>query len=395
MKLAKRICFVLVVALLAGVVATVITGCGEQTTHITTVEDLLAIANGGNFVLDNDIDCGGKKWKSVKVTEDLTIDGNGHKIHNVEIVSENNCIGLIGSTEKNVVFKNLALENFTINSNQTTSNSKLYVGGFIGLNNSNSEFYNCYVNGDIQIEIKNKETEVGMYCGYTMDGKYENCLTVGDIELHYDDFGFSTASVYAGGFTGYGGRKTLAGGYYPDYYTNCISLISIDVDTSLSMSWKTTTNVGGFQGFSGDFIAKNCVSAPKKLYASTCVNKDVTVGGMKVIGTGKIGAFVGDAGYTNNSSRNYYCSYNNEELSVAQRAVECSDYEKLNGKSVGTAVTLSKIIMLSEDFLADDYDFTDNGEEKTAYLNFDSNVWKFGYMDGSTFILPRQKIFDK
>ena len=76
--------------------------------------------------------------------------------------------------------------------------------------------------------------------------------------------------------------------------------------------------------------------------------------------------------------------------------MECSDYEKLNGNSVGTAVNLSKTVMLSRDFLAGDYTFTtDKGEEKTAYAEFDSEVWVFGHMDGETFVLPKLKIFDK
>ena len=396
MNKGKTLAMILLSALLSVALVTILAGCGKQVTHITTVEELLAIKEGGNFVLDNDIDCGGKKWMGFNLNKDLTIDGNGHKIHNVEFVTEGNCFGLVAAAGSYLVFKNLGLENFTINTNKTTSSSSIYAGGFVGLNNGEVKFENCYAKGNIKVDIRNKSNHVGLFCGYVMDGIYENCLTDGEISLHYDDFGFSTATVYAGGFTGYGGWKNYAGGYSPDKYTNCISIVSIDVDTSLSMSWKTTTNVGGFQGFSGDFSAHNCISAPKKLYASTFVNNDVSVGGIKVIGTGKIGAFVGDSAYASNNSRNYYCSYNDETLSAAERAVQCSDYEKLNGRSVGVAVNLSKTIMLSADFLSGDYDYTDaNGEVKTAYAKFDGNVWNFGHMDGTTFVLPQLKIFDK
>lgn len=375
-----------------------LTGCdgvgGVYTKYISTVEDLLMLKEGGVFILVNDIDCEGKTLMGFNVENELIIDGQGHTIKNIRFNSEGNSFGFIASAHAPVTIKNLALVDFSVDTNKTTSNSEIYVGGFIGFCNSSADFSNCYAKGEINIEVKNGSSAAGNFGGYLAWCKFENCLTDGEINLHYDDFGFSTASVYAGGFVGRSGKENYAGNYNIDEYTNCVSLINIDVDTSLSMSWKTTTNIGGFNGFAGNVSISSCLSAPKKLYASTFVSSDVSVGGIKLIGTGKIAAFA-NAEYVSKNSRNYYCNFYNEELSAEDKALKCSDYEKLNGTNIGTAVYLDKTVMLSEAFMSNDYAFTDfKGEAKETYMQFDSEIWNFGYMEGGVYILPQLKVFD-
>ena len=46
------------------------TACNNvATVHISTPEDLLKMADGGNFVLDNDIDCGGMTLNRISVND--------------------------------------------------------------------------------------------------------------------------------------------------------------------------------------------------------------------------------------------------------------------------------------------------------------------------------------
>ncbi len=373
----------------------VFSGCDsyEKTRYISTPEDLLLMKEGGSFVLDNDIDCGGLIWKSIDVSKKLTLDGNGYSIKNLKISSDKNTFGLIGECGV-VTIKNLALTDFTIQTNFSSSNGQLFVGGFVGLGNS-VEFENCFMDGRIDVSIKNNETYVGGFIGYNVSGEFNNCLTCGEISIHYDNASFNKASVAAGGFTGHSGSKNSVGGLYGNRQYNCVSLISIDVDTSTSASWSTTTNVGGFSGESTIFTMENCLSAPKKLYASTFVNDDVEIGGIQIIGTGKIGAFVGKIIYKEGLLHNYYCTYNDDTLTDAEKEVSCCDYEKLNGSEIGNAVNLPKTTMLSKEVMGGEYTYTDaNGEVKDTFLSFDETIWRFGYEENGKFVLPKLKIFD-
>lgn len=372
----------------------IFSGCKSfKTVHLSTPEDLLLMKDGGKFILDNDIDCGGLIWKSIYVSDELELDGNGYSISNLKISSENNTFALIGECRKATI-KNLALTDFTIQTNRSSSNGELFVAGFVGISSS-VEFENCYVDGKIDVSIKNNETYAGGFVGFNSSGDFKNCLTTAEISLHYDDASWNKASAEAGGFAGHSGSKNSVGGSYGNYLHNCVSLVSIDVDTSTSISWNTTTNVGGFLGSGTIFTMENCLSAPKKLYASTFVKEDVEVGGIQLIGTGRIGAFVGKSVYNERLLHNYYCTYNDDSLSTAEKDVSCCDYEKLNGAEIGNAVNIPKTTMLSKEVMGGAYTYTDtNGEVKDTFLSFDEAIWRFGYEENGKFVLPQLKIFD-
>ena len=134
------------------------TACNNfVTVHISTPEDLLKLADGGNFVLDNDIDCGGMTLNSISVNEEnaLTLNGNGHVIKNVKIGAQNNCFGLVYG-----------------DGDITITDGKLFVGAFVVLCNQHAKLTRCYANGNIDIAIKNSTTNVGGLVGYGRDCEF-------------------------------------------------------------------------------------------------------------------------------------------------------------------------------------------------------------------------------
>jgi len=89
-----------------------------------------------------------------------TIDGNGHKISNLNIESSDNCIGLF---RKNSGFiQNLTLENVNINS--TYDGETAYIGGIAGYNGGNIS--NVKVSGNIDNSGEVIDLYMGQVAGY-------------------------------------------------------------------------------------------------------------------------------------------------------------------------------------------------------------------------------------
>lgn len=358
--------------------------------HLSTKEDLLKLKDGGDFILDNDIDCEGLSLKAVYGFKG-SINGNNHKIMNVNFISDNQYFGLIGSVaaNENVEFKNLGIENFTIDTNRNTASNTLYCGALLASNLQSNQaqdsnvitLENCYAKGNIDVDINVSELYLGGLVGGTnrvLD--MINCYSDVDIECDLDDASFSSCKVKAGGLLGYAWQFR---GHECEIKNNVFTG-SIDVDTVLSVSLKSDIKAGGIVGaLDGYHTIEHCLSTPENITVSTFFDKSTYIGGI----TGYFENWDGNIIYS------YYCDYDNKELEENEREQKCSIY-KGNKYAYGTGVKLYKTDMLQRDFMKGDYTFTDlEGNTKDSFLNFDENVWNFGYFNEGRFVNPSLKSF--
>lgn len=357
-------------------------GCGEKVKviHISSKEDLLLLQDGGNFILDNDIDCEGMSLKAVQ-NFNGSIDGNGHKIHNVKFISENNCFGLIGGTidshyETNII-KNLAITDFLIDTNLASGNNELFIGGIIAFNRGTT-IENCYVDGNILIDVNVKDVNIGGISGY-INGitKIKNCYSNVDIKVEVNNSSFSSSTIDVGGLVGEGHNSKVT-------CENVLFTGSIDIDTSFTNSLLATVRAGGIYGYADGYnYIKYSLSTPEKIVCSAYFDKNVY-----------LGALVGHMyEWQKCIEYSYWCDYYDETLSEEDKKIMCSLYS--SKYYYGTNINLYKTNMLQENFMKGDYTFKDlNGDTKDSFLNFDSSIWNFGYMENEKFIYPSLKVFD-
>ena len=352
------------------------------TVHISTPEDLLKMANGGSFVLDNDIDCGGMTLNCISVNKDagLTLNGNGHVIKNVKLSGQSNCLGLVYISgglydEGDITITDLGIVDFTIDTDFESSIGEIYAGAFVALSNTNVKLTRCYAKGTMDVAIKNSETSAGGLVGYGRICEFTDCLSDVEIDAELYDVQFAKATVYGGGIVGQTGEK------YTTSFKHCINLSSISVDTFLAISLTTRSVLGGLGGYVPRAASNECVSAPEYMKVSTFITD-----------YGVIGGIIGKTDY-NECSRSYYCNYYSDELDESQRATLCSFYKKLNGSGAGTPVNVEKPTFFTEDFLTNEATVTDKtGKIVDIFLSFDSSVWNFAEEAGE---LPSLKCFDK
>ena len=154
-------------------------GTEENPYLIKTAEQLNSINNllSGNYKLANDIDMTGKAFEIIAKTQSTafigTFDGDGHKITNLTIESDDANVGMFGYVNVGKI-KNLVLENVNIKS--TGNNSNTYLGGLVGYN-YNGTIENIVVKGNI---INNNSIinnlNIGGIIGYSFSGRL-NYLT--------------------------------------------------------------------------------------------------------------------------------------------------------------------------------------------------------------------------
>lgn len=353
-------------------------------THISTKEDLLLLSGGGHFVLDNDINCDGLSLKAVPEFWG-SIDGQGYKIYNVNLISDNNCFGLIASiknvTEDNRIdatIKNLALTDFTIDTDYISANDSVFVGGLVGINNAQLEINGCYVSGKINVDAKSKESYIGGAVGYCYDlSAIKNTTSDVDVYCYVEQSTIKNCKVYAGGFVG------LIGSYWSSAteLENLVFAGSIDVDTSLTNTLNMTIRIGGIVGEVEGYIDMvSCLSAPDFIKYDTLLDLDT-----------KVGMLIGVKDETE-ILYSYWCDYSDYSLAEGERDTKCS-LRPSTANSLGTPIALYKYRMLEEDFMVGDYSFDDmNGARKDSFLSFDSALWNFGGLNSDgTLKLPVPK----
>lgn len=146
-----------------------------KTIEISSKEGLLNIKNNQSekYILTNDIDMQGENWTPLNV-ENVMLDGNGHKISNLKIESDNSTtkkFGLFGTYSG--IIENLTLENVDIDITENTDDDDdddseeniNAVGSIIGYSNG-VIIKNCNVTGAINTSVDN----VGGLIGHSKKG---------------------------------------------------------------------------------------------------------------------------------------------------------------------------------------------------------------------------------
>ena len=159
-------------------------GTEENPFLIDTVEKLQNIKLGldKSYKIIKDLDMTGIMYDIIgKTTSDKftgMLDGNGHKISNLNIESNNSYVGLFGYAE-NATIKNLTLENVKL---KGTSQGNINIGGIVGeLQNGNIE--NVHIIGDSIIEDTEnaKQAYIGLLIGYLNSSNSSNNSANGKI----------------------------------------------------------------------------------------------------------------------------------------------------------------------------------------------------------------------
>ena len=124
-------------------------GTEENPYLIDNVQKLqkINLSLGSSYKLVKDLDMKDEVFEPIGQTMEFTgtFDGNGHKIINLTIQSDNQYVGMFGRIGSGTV-KNLGLEN--VNITGTNTSSYAYVGGIVGYF-GNGTITNTYVTGKI------------------------------------------------------------------------------------------------------------------------------------------------------------------------------------------------------------------------------------------------------
>lgn len=290
----KKVSKLLLISSLTFGGAICLTSCDKKVTNFEEFKE--AIEKEALFtnkvVLQNDIDCGGADWTPIEFNG--IIDGNGHKLSNLNILANGDYVGLV--SKGNVAFNNITVENFTINAFSTGKYLGLLVGSNEGYysagfgSKSGGSFSNCHVSGTINapaydyvggiagnsaIGVNDSEVNVNITANTYIGGalgaikgetKVENVTNNGAIKGNGD---------YVAGVVAYCEREYVDG-VIEDYYKEVVKI------SNCTNNGTVTSN--------GNFIAGIASYYPKEIRNSTN-SKDALITGNSYVG--------GIAGITN------------------------------------------------------------------------------------------------
>lgn len=344
-----------------------------ETVHISSVDDLLLLSDSKNkvFVFDNDIDCGGKKFTGIQNFEG-NIDGNGYVIKNIEIISSNNCYGLIstigGTYGKEYKIENLGLENFTIN--VTASNENTYVGGIVGFDQTGVTIRECYTCGEINLLAACTGCyAVGGILGsgetFKIDNSYSNANIIVNHSTKLGNKGY-----YLGGILGYAHQ-------WGGTIKNCYFSGSIDSsEMTLTESVNYTPRIGSIIGKADDNdTVEYCVGVPTRLVGNTQTNK------------GYMGGIIGSySGVLHTFRYNYYLDNYKDYMGEEDYSYYAPMLTSTHGKAISN--TYKNAFLTETVWTGNYYTINGYGEQETINLNFDTSIWQFG---GG---IPRLKVFN-
>jgi uncharacterized repeat protein (TIGR01451 family) len=190
-----------------------------KTIEINTKNDLLNIQNNQTkkYILKQDIDLQGEDWTPLNVSN-VMIDGNGHKITNLKIDTNDQTtkkFGLFGTYSG--IIENLTLENVDIN-----------VTKYVDENADNT---------DTKEETEEDIDAVGSIIGYSENAILKNCKVTGKV---------NSTLRNVGGLVGHTKSKTIL------VLRDCINESTITA---------TSHNIGGFLGCGlGPVKVNNCIN---------------------------------------------------------------------------------------------------------------------------------------
>lgn len=348
-----------------------IVGCGSTTDkveiiEISTVEDLLLLENevSANYVLTNDIDCGGKKFNSISNFSG-TINGQGHVIKNIEFIDEKNSFGLIGNAISTVTIKNLGIENFEINANYECKD--LYVGAFVGNAENGIVLENCYSKGKINVQEKTEDnTSIGGLVGYC-DGNTKIYNSFSDVDIdafHAKKNGAGDFCI--GGLLGRGTRWS--------FIENCFFSGSLKYETA-TLPYHHTVFMAGAAG-----LPENIASI--KNFVNLC--DEITCN----IDSKYIRPIYGGTYAKESMINNYYCRYKSD------LDYETSKFSFILEDSL-EAIDIRKNVMASKDFLTGKcYSYNEFNEEISIPCSFSEEVWNMYDYEEGVIKYPTLKVFD-
>ncbi|MCI8361971.1 MAG: hypothetical protein HFJ41_02285, partial [Clostridia bacterium] len=178
-------------------------GTEENPYLIKTADHLREINNllSSYYQLANDIDMTDIAFEpigTISAPFKGTFDGNGHKINNLKIESNNQYVGMFGYIDRATI-KNLGIEN--INVNATNSLTISYTGGLVG-SNYYGTITNSYVTGKINSTNNGKIFYVSGLVAENNGGIITNSYVIGKVEGYNNKNTTSYYNIYIAGLVG-------------------------------------------------------------------------------------------------------------------------------------------------------------------------------------------------
>lgn len=341
---------------------------------IYTAEDLLKIESNDNrrFKLMNDLDCEGKTFTGIQDFQGI-FDGNGYKISNINITSTNNCYGFFSSAHRVAQIKNLALVDFKIdiNKSSTSTSNELFAGGLVGYFSGITDGGNrgaisqCYVDGEINLNVASENNYIGGIAGFRKGGSFNNVLCATDI-YNKCDYGIGQKR-YFGGLFGVNSGETdhsiyvgsIVDGGANDGFYNTLGL--------------SKTYIGGLAGINtGNFTSyTSCLATPYYI-GSQCSDDKLTISPI-------VGTYEKDCEPTVKEC--YYTIKYHSDIIYWQKITSIA-----YGYCMSTKTGNSRLTLWTKDFLMGNpnnipgamyHHYTEYDEEIPIKLDFSEDIWYF------------------
>jgi hypothetical protein len=222
-------------------------------THISTPTDLrtMEAKQGGDFILDNDIDMTSESWNQFDFSG--TLDGNGFSILNLNINHTGDRGGMFNNID-GATIKNLGLENLTVN----TPNA--WAGGIAG-NSSSSTITKCFISGTIT-----SNGFAGGFLGHAFNTAITECYSTANVTGH-DHVGGLVGHMNTGTVENcYVDADVISTGWQVGGLVGWATSLTCTINNSFAMG--TVKSEGGFtggilgiaDGGAGAVIVSNCIA---------------------------------------------------------------------------------------------------------------------------------------
>lgn len=279
-------------------------------TKIENEEQLKAITGNGYYFLMNDITLSGK-WTPIETFSGV-LDGNGHKISNIDplIVEEYHSIS-IRTTYYSGFFKNLngTVINlaFEVNGSGELDKDDYLRVGAIAAEMSGARIENCYVKGSMNYIAKDT-VYAGVMAGYAYSGEVRNCYTEVDISVNSDKYAYVAGLAYVENninlFTSYGNSTVQTGTngkayiFVNDYNRAYSCFYNSEKRNGATVYGASALTTAKFKLLSSYVFSNKCTWDFGKVW-----NLDNTINGglpsLKTFGTNQITATTESSSYSN------------------------------------------------------------------------------------------------
>ncbi len=193
------------------------------------------------------------------------LDGNNHKISNINIESDAQYVGIFGYINAATI-KNLIIENINVNATNTTQ--ALYVGGLVAYAENGVAIDNVRIIGTSSITTENAAAllEMGGIVGDLRNGTMSNCSMTGTIHANVKEN--NTTAIYMGG---------IAGNIYRNNVNNITKVENCYANVQIDSNKTYRTNAGGIVGSTGGSNSNNQVEISQVYSTGTIIVKNSTI----------------------------------------------------------------------------------------------------------------------